>query len=389
MLTGQPPFPGDDAVSIISQHLHADPVPPSRHNPDVPEALDRVVLGAARQAPEDRPANAAAARQLILDAMEEKEDEEAGPDNPLESLAGGVFVGRELELDRMREAVDARARRPGVAAAAGRGAGHRQDPGRRGARHLRTRQRRTGLLGPLPRGRGGARLLALGAGDPLLRPRRRPGRAGLADRRRRGRGRAADPGGGGEARHRARRRIGQRGGALPPLRLGHQPAARGGARPAAGDRPRRPPLGRRAVAAPAPLRGEGARLERPADRRHLPRRRARPPPSARPGARRDLGHRGQRAHPAARSRGGRGRALHRDDLGRPLAPGPRRGGAGADGRQPVLRRRGGPAARQRGQADRRGQHRRDWRSRRASGRWSAAASTGSASRPTTRSGSPR
>ena len=44
MLTGQPPFLGDDAVSIISQHLHADPVPPSRHNPEVPEALDRVVL---------------------------------------------------------------------------------------------------------------------------------------------------------------------------------------------------------------------------------------------------------------------------------------------------------------------------------------------------------
>src|SRR5919106_5134622 len=34
MLTGQPPFPGDDAVSIISQHLHADPVPPSRHKPE-------------------------------------------------------------------------------------------------------------------------------------------------------------------------------------------------------------------------------------------------------------------------------------------------------------------------------------------------------------------
>ena len=36
MLTGQPPFAGDDAVSIISQHLHADPVPPSRHDPEVP-----------------------------------------------------------------------------------------------------------------------------------------------------------------------------------------------------------------------------------------------------------------------------------------------------------------------------------------------------------------
>src|SRR3954453_22516648 len=44
MLTGQPPFPGDDAVSIISQHLHTDPVPPSRHNAEVPEALDRAVL---------------------------------------------------------------------------------------------------------------------------------------------------------------------------------------------------------------------------------------------------------------------------------------------------------------------------------------------------------
>ena len=106
--------------------------------------------------------------------------------------------------------------------------------------------------------------------------------------------------------------TGQRGGALPPLRLGHQPAAGGRARPAAGDRPRRPALGGRALAAAAPVRGAGARLERPADPRHLPRRRARPPPSARPGPRRDLGHRGQRAHPAARaSRSARSSATSR------------------------------------------------------------------------------
>jgi eukaryotic-like serine/threonine-protein kinase len=107
MLSGQPPFPGDDAVSIISQHLHADPVPPSRHNPEVPEALDRVVLSLLAKRPEDRPAGAKEARDRMLAALEERPAEAEKPRaNPLESLAGGVFVGRERELEQLREAVD-------------------------------------------------------------------------------------------------------------------------------------------------------------------------------------------------------------------------------------------------------------------------------------------
>ena len=108
MLTGQPPFPGDDAVSIISQHLHADPVPPSRHNDAVPDALDRVVIRLLAKQAEDRPANASEARDGILAALSEQpaEADEERPANPLESLAGGVFVGRERELERLREAVD-------------------------------------------------------------------------------------------------------------------------------------------------------------------------------------------------------------------------------------------------------------------------------------------
>ena len=108
MLTGQPPFPGDDAVSIISQHLNADPVPPSRHNTAIPERLDRAVLALLAKRPQDRPANASEARELIVDALETRPDDavEEGPSNPLESLAGGVFVGREREVDRLRAAVD-------------------------------------------------------------------------------------------------------------------------------------------------------------------------------------------------------------------------------------------------------------------------------------------
>src|SRR5918996_5184191 len=61
MLTGQPPFPGDDAVAIISQHLNAAPVPPSRHA-DVPGAVDDLILRLLAKAPEDRPESAASVR---------------------------------------------------------------------------------------------------------------------------------------------------------------------------------------------------------------------------------------------------------------------------------------------------------------------------------------
>ncbi len=110
MLTGQPPFAGDDAVSIISQHLSADPVPPSRHNPDVPEALDRVVLGLLAKRGEERPAGAVEVRESLIASLE-REPAASGESeqhvNPLDRLAGGIFVGREAELEQVREATDA------------------------------------------------------------------------------------------------------------------------------------------------------------------------------------------------------------------------------------------------------------------------------------------
>jgi serine/threonine protein kinase len=43
LITARRPFAGDDPVAVISQHLHADPAPPSFHRPELPAALDRAV----------------------------------------------------------------------------------------------------------------------------------------------------------------------------------------------------------------------------------------------------------------------------------------------------------------------------------------------------------
>ena len=40
MVTGKPPFSGEDPVKIIFSHIHDYPVSPSRLNPKVPQALD-------------------------------------------------------------------------------------------------------------------------------------------------------------------------------------------------------------------------------------------------------------------------------------------------------------------------------------------------------------
>jgi len=44
LVTGRPPFVGDQFVAIISQHINSPPVAPSWHNPEVPQALENLIL---------------------------------------------------------------------------------------------------------------------------------------------------------------------------------------------------------------------------------------------------------------------------------------------------------------------------------------------------------
>ena len=177
LLTGEPPFPGEDAVGIIGRHLNADPVAPSRHRPEIPAALDEVVLGLLAKAPDDRPQSAADARRAI----------ETAASAPAGARAAGargeparIARARGLRRPRLRARADARAARgraggPGPAAASLRRSRDRQDAHGRAARNLRAGAWRSRALGPLPGGRGPAAVLALVGGTSQLRPRRGPG----------------------------------------------------------------------------------------------------------------------------------------------------------------------------------------------------------------------
>ena len=62
LLTGRPPFVGDSPVSVAYQHVREIPAPPSSLNPDVPPAIDAVVMKSLQKSPADRYETAATMR---------------------------------------------------------------------------------------------------------------------------------------------------------------------------------------------------------------------------------------------------------------------------------------------------------------------------------------
>ena len=58
LLTGRPPFEGDDGIAVLIAHARDPVVPPSRVRPDIPEDLERVVLRCLAKDPAERFADA-------------------------------------------------------------------------------------------------------------------------------------------------------------------------------------------------------------------------------------------------------------------------------------------------------------------------------------------
>ncbi|WP_310724146.1 protein kinase domain-containing protein [Streptomyces sp. N2A] len=68
LLTGRPPYTGDSPFSVMHQHLAADPVPPSRLRPELPAALDAVIVRALHKDRDGRYPSAAAMRAALTAA---------------------------------------------------------------------------------------------------------------------------------------------------------------------------------------------------------------------------------------------------------------------------------------------------------------------------------
>jgi len=70
MVTGKPPFPGEDPVKIIFSHIHDYPVSPSRLNPKVPQALAECIMKLLEKEPGKRYQSAADLLKVLRDVAE-------------------------------------------------------------------------------------------------------------------------------------------------------------------------------------------------------------------------------------------------------------------------------------------------------------------------------
>ena len=110
MVTGRPPFLGDDAVAIIGQHINTAPVAPTWHNGRCPRPLEALILRLLSKDPAQRPESAsdvlAALESIDLGDIPSEAGPALGEAHALEGLAGGVFVGRQREMGELKAALE-------------------------------------------------------------------------------------------------------------------------------------------------------------------------------------------------------------------------------------------------------------------------------------------
>ena len=121
MVTGRPPFLGDDSVAIIGQHINTPPVAPTWHIGRCPRPLEALIMRLLAKNPSERPqfaadvlstleaidlADAGVGTGAVVPSQDGSHAPSAGSGHSLDSLAGGVFVGRRQEMGDLKAALE-------------------------------------------------------------------------------------------------------------------------------------------------------------------------------------------------------------------------------------------------------------------------------------------
>ena len=107
LTTGRVPFTGDDPLTVVSQHVHAPVVPPRVLRPDLPRALEAVIVRLLAKDPAQRFNTAAETRAALIESLTDTDDvavsDAASTVAILDALSRGKLVGRTNELAEARE----------------------------------------------------------------------------------------------------------------------------------------------------------------------------------------------------------------------------------------------------------------------------------------------
>ncbi len=99
-VTGRLPFTGDDPLNVIAQHLSAQPVPPRELRPDLPPALEAIILRLLAKNPDDRFATAHEVKVALAAIPTDGRPYPAPPHNLTAEVTS--FIGREKEIAEVR-----------------------------------------------------------------------------------------------------------------------------------------------------------------------------------------------------------------------------------------------------------------------------------------------
>lgn len=107
LTTGRVPFTGDDPLTVVSQHVHAPVVPPRVLRPDLPRALETIIVRLLAKDPAQRFSSAAETRAALLESLIAGDSvtpsDAASAVAILDALSRGRLVGRTSELAETRE----------------------------------------------------------------------------------------------------------------------------------------------------------------------------------------------------------------------------------------------------------------------------------------------